>query len=161
MAAPSPVAPSQAVVKYTVVAAGADGGREHLFGIAQQTLGDGRRYPEILELNRGRVQPDGRRMTDAVVEPGWILLLPVDARGARVRTGAVPSFAPAGISAGPEPARSPPGADTPSALPMRAAAIGGAVALLGLALLVRRPRRRAAATPRAESPEPAVGPGEL
>ncbi|WP_432992139.1 hypothetical protein [Dactylosporangium sp. CA-233914] len=102
-AAPGPstsVAPS-GTGRYTVVGPGVNGQPEHLFGIAAETLGDGRRYREILDLNRDRVQPDGRRMTDAVVAPGWILLLPADAKGPRVRMGTPPTFAPAGISAAP------------------------------------------------------------
>jgi threonine/homoserine/homoserine lactone efflux protein len=71
--------------KYYVVGPPVNGKREHLFGIAAKTLGDGRRY---------------RRMTDPlVVEPGWVLLLPADAHGSGVVTGVAPWPAPA-----PEPA---------------------------------------------------------
>ena len=47
------------------------------------TLGDGRRYKEIYELNKGLVQPDGRKLELArLIQPGWNL---VDARGRRRR----------------------------------------------------------------------------
>lgn len=69
-----------------------NGQRENLFGIAFKTLGDGRRYRELSALNHDRPQPDGRRMTDPLmVEPGWILLLPADARGGSVSTDAPPA----------------------------------------------------------------------
>jgi len=60
-------------------------GRHHdcLWDIAERTLGDPLRYPEIFALNRDRVQPDGSRLVDAdLIRPGWTLLLPADAVGA-------------------------------------------------------------------------------
>jgi hypothetical protein len=62
-------------------------GRHHesLWEIADKCLGDGRRYPEIYALNKGRVQPDGSRLTIAsLIRPGWILEMPDDAVGAQV-----------------------------------------------------------------------------
>ncbi|TNY38657.1 hypothetical protein EIO00_00120 [Thermomonospora catenispora] len=62
-------------------------GRHHesLWEIADKCLGDGRRYREIYELNKGRVQPDGSKLTIAsLIRPGWILELPPDAVGAEV-----------------------------------------------------------------------------
>ncbi|HZP50279.1 LysM peptidoglycan-binding domain-containing protein, partial [Actinocrinis sp.] len=59
-------------------------GRHHdsLWEIAQRHLGDGRRYKEIFELNKDRVQPDGSRLTHAaLIRPGWILMMPADATG--------------------------------------------------------------------------------
>jgi hypothetical protein len=59
-------------------------GRHHdsLWEIAQRHLGDGRRYKEIFELNKDRVQPDGTRLTHAaLIRPGWILMMPADATG--------------------------------------------------------------------------------
>jgi len=59
-------------------------GRHHdsLWEIAQRHLGDGRRYKEIFELNKDRVQPDGSRLSQAsLIRPGWILQMPGDARG--------------------------------------------------------------------------------
>ena len=59
-------------------------GRHHdtLWGIAERTLGDPLRWKEIWELNKHRLQPDGRRLTDAdLIQPNWQLLLPSDAKG--------------------------------------------------------------------------------
>ncbi|MBW8803418.1 MAG: hypothetical protein JF587_06105 [Catenulisporales bacterium] len=59
-------------------------GRHHdsLWEIAQRHLGDGRRYQEIYDLNKDRVQPDGSVLTKAsLIRPGWILEMPADATG--------------------------------------------------------------------------------
>ena len=59
-------------------------GRHHdsLWDIAQRHLGDGRRYQEIYDLNKDRVQPDGSTLTKAsLIRPGWILEMPGDAVG--------------------------------------------------------------------------------
>ncbi|MET9253195.1 BTAD domain-containing putative transcriptional regulator [Streptomyces sp. NPDC003717] len=59
-------------------------GRHHdsLWEIADRHLGDGRRYKEIYELNKDRVQPDGSRLSEAsLIRPGWIMEMPGDARG--------------------------------------------------------------------------------
>ncbi|MBW8799495.1 MAG: hypothetical protein JF597_39745 [Streptomyces sp.] len=59
-------------------------GRHHdsLWEIAQRHLGDGRRYKEIYELNKDRVQPDGSRLSEAsLIRPGWIMEMPGDAHG--------------------------------------------------------------------------------
>ena len=51
-----------------------------LWGLAERHLGDGHRYREILDLNLGHPQPDGRALTDAHwLYPGWQLHLPGDA----------------------------------------------------------------------------------
>ncbi|MEC3994722.1 BTAD domain-containing putative transcriptional regulator [Actinacidiphila sp. DG2A-62] len=59
-------------------------GRHHdsLWEIAQRHLGDGRRYKEIYELNKDRVQPDGSRLSQAsLIRPGWVMEMPGDAYG--------------------------------------------------------------------------------
>ena len=49
-----------------------------LWDIAATHLGDGDRYPEIVELNLGVTQPDGATLDDPdLVRPGWTLALPV------------------------------------------------------------------------------------
>jgi hypothetical protein len=59
---------------------------ESLWEIAQNHLGDGRRYREIFELNAGRPQPDGSKLTIAsLIRPGWILRMPRDAHGPGIR----------------------------------------------------------------------------
>ncbi|MCB1010630.1 MAG: LysM peptidoglycan-binding domain-containing protein [Microthrixaceae bacterium] len=53
------------------------------WAIAERTLGDGFRWQEILDLNAGRVLPDGTVITagDDTLHTGWVLLLPADATG--------------------------------------------------------------------------------
>lgn len=51
-------------------------GRHHdsLWEIAQRHLGDGRRYKEIYQLNKDRMQPDGTKLSEAsLIRPGWIM----------------------------------------------------------------------------------------
>ena len=57
-------------------------GRYHdnLWDIAERHLGEGRRYHDIYELNKGRDQPDGQELTLArLIQPGWLLVMPEDA----------------------------------------------------------------------------------
>ncbi|GAA5043560.1 hypothetical protein GCM10023259_014270 [Thermocatellispora tengchongensis] len=57
-------------------------GRHHesLWEIAEKCLGDGRRYPEIYQLNQHKLQPDGSRLHMAdLIRPGWVLDMPRDA----------------------------------------------------------------------------------
>lgn len=75
-AAPEPVAvePGPEVT----VAAG-----DTLWSLAEQHLGDGKRFQEIYELNEGRLQADGSALgVDQWLSPGWKLQLPAD--GTRV-----------------------------------------------------------------------------
>ncbi|GLZ01989.1 hypothetical protein [Actinoplanes sp. NBRC 103695] len=104
--------------KYYVVGPPVNGHQEYLFAIAATTLGNGNRYKEIFELNKGRPQPGGQTMTDSTrVQPGWILVLPQDAKGPGVRSGPPP--APGGPATGPSSAPAPVGS---SAAPSRSAA---------------------------------------
>jgi DNA-binding SARP family transcriptional activator len=65
--------------------------KETLWGLAERYLGDPLRWHEIFDLNQGRPQPNGEQLTDEdLIRPGWILLLPADARV----PGAVPPQAP-------------------------------------------------------------------
>ncbi|GAA1660637.1 BTAD domain-containing putative transcriptional regulator [Kribbella alba] len=55
---------------------------DSLWDIADKHLGDGRRYKEIYELNKDRVQPDGQHLHLArLIMPGWTLIMPEDATG--------------------------------------------------------------------------------
>ncbi|MEV4559065.1 hypothetical protein AB0K51_19035 [Kitasatospora sp. NPDC049285] len=91
-AAPS-AAPGQSGPVYTVQASGGSH-HETLWDIAEKHLGSGSRYSEIFELNKGRLQPDGGRMTEAgIVRAGWELLMPADATG-------LPGSAPAAAGSG-------------------------------------------------------------
>jgi subtilisin family serine protease len=66
--------------------------RENLWAIADRFLGDAERAGEILDLNAGRVQPDGRRLSDpASLRVGWHLVLPWDAVGAELNHGPLPT----------------------------------------------------------------------
>lgn len=57
-----------------------------LVDIAGRTLGDEGRAEEIFELNVGRSQAEGSVVADPQdLRPGWVLLLPADARGPDVR----------------------------------------------------------------------------
>jgi hypothetical protein len=54
--------------------------RDSLWKLADDHLGDGLRWRELWELNRGRTFPDGRRFVDpSLINPGWVLSLPRDA----------------------------------------------------------------------------------
>lgn len=78
-------------VKYYVVTTQANGQPEFLFSIAEKVLGDGNRFNEIFELNKGRAQPGGAVMQNATsIAPGWILQLPADAEGPGVQEGPLP-----------------------------------------------------------------------
>ena len=79
---------------------------ESLWEIAQKYLGDGRRYREIFELNKDRIQPDGSRLTIAsLIRPGWVLQMPRDAHGPGLE--AVPAGESRPAPATPGPARIP------------------------------------------------------
>ncbi len=78
---------------------------ESLWEIAQKYLGDGRRYRDIFELNKDRVQPDGSRLTIAsLIRPGWILQMPGDAHGPGIEVVAERA---AGTTPAPQPTASP------------------------------------------------------
>ncbi|MBM7489483.1 hypothetical protein JOD64_000705 [Micromonospora luteifusca] len=166
-AAPGAPATPAETGKYYVVGQPVNGQREHLYAIALKTLGNGNRYHEIADLNRGRRQPDDDVLTDALtVKPGWILVLPAGAKGPGVRTGPIPAVVPGA-----------PSTEGSSAPPPRAAAhedreidgtllrIGGFAITLLLVILALRvlhggSRRTArAATGPASGPEPAVAAG--
>ncbi|WBQ01819.1 hypothetical protein [Kribbella sp. CA-293567] len=75
------------VVKYTEVKPPQGRNYDCLWDIAERYLGEGRRYKEIYELNKNKLQPDGRRLTNPdLIMPGWQVRLPADAKGAGVHT---------------------------------------------------------------------------
>ncbi len=76
-------------VKYYVVRPPQGRNHESLWEIAQRHLGDGRRYHEVFQLNKDRIQPDGSKLTIAsLIRPGWVLLMPSDASGPGITTEA-------------------------------------------------------------------------
>ncbi|MFI6677023.1 BTAD domain-containing putative transcriptional regulator [Kribbella sp. NPDC050470] len=75
------------VVKYTEVRPPQGRNYDCLWDIAERYLGEGRRYKEIYELNKNKLQPDGRRLTNPdLILPGWQVRLPADAKGPGVHT---------------------------------------------------------------------------
>lgn len=96
-------------------------GRYHdnLWDIAERTLGDGRRYQEIFDLNSDRVQSDGHELTLArLIYPNWLLVMPADAVGVdqviAVETP-VPEPAPVSAPVGTAPTTASTGAETATA----------------------------------------------
>lgn len=116
--APSP--DPQAYVKYYVVAESYQGQPENLTEIATRFLGSAERAAEIYNLNAGRVQPDGKSLTDpARLNPGWYLVLPWDAVGEGVKYGQIPrgpkpTTTPSGSRGSARPSGSPTRTPTPT-----------------------------------------------
>ena len=96
---------------------------ESLWEIAENHLGDGRRYREIFELNKDLPQPDGSMLTIAsLIRPGWILRMPHDAYGPGIEeVKAGPAARHSGRPQEPRPAARPPAqgrhASAPAAVP--------------------------------------------
>ncbi|MDO9454769.1 LysM peptidoglycan-binding domain-containing protein [Nocardioides sp.] len=70
------------VIDHRVVVVQPPDGHYHdnLWDIAERHLGDGRRWQEIYELNKGRTQPDGQELViGRLIQPGWVLIVPDDA----------------------------------------------------------------------------------
>jgi hypothetical protein len=87
--------PSPARVKFYIVPRARNGVAESLYAIAARTLGDGNRFMEIFDLNKGRLQPHGGRLENPNdIFAGWILQLPADASGPRVHFGRLPVVSP-------------------------------------------------------------------
>lgn len=79
-----------------IVRAPANGVHDSLWRIAQRTLGDGTRWPEIFRANEGMPQPGGATCTQpSLIYPGQQLDLPADP--------AAPPAAPAAIAPPPVP----------------------------------------------------------
>jgi hypothetical protein len=99
---------------------------ESLWEIAENHLGDGRRYREIFELNKDLPQPDGSTLTIAsLIRPGWVLRMPHDANGPGIEeVKASPPARHSGRPHEPRPAAHPPApgkhASSPAAVPSAA-----------------------------------------
>ena len=121
-----------------------------LWDLAQTHLGDPLRWREIYDMNRGRLQPDGRRLEDAgLLRPNWRLMLPVAVPAAAAPISPGPT--PGGIDVPVEASRAADAA-TPLAPPEAAAApIGAASASSTTAAPPSRP-----AAPPSRPAEPPV-----
>ncbi|MGW0431519.1 LysM peptidoglycan-binding domain-containing protein [Micromonospora sp. NPDC003197] len=123
----------RAETKWYEVKPAFQGQPEFLFAIAERLLGDGNRWQEIFDLNKGRVQPDGGSLTDPTrITAGWILVLPADAKGEGVQTGPLPTAgapSPAPTNGGPA-ATGAPATAAPAAGPPAAEEDGGSAGLV-------------------------------
>ncbi len=140
----SPPPPPPSSVKFFIVPHAANPDDVTLFKIAEQALGDGSRFPEIFQLNKGRPRADGTPFNDpAQIQPGQVLELPQDAKSPGVLFGPLPPApAPAPVQQAPPPAQaSEPKASPPTELVASVAGIGGALAGLLIGLWWRRPPR--------------------
>jgi hypothetical protein len=148
-------APSPPSVKYFVVPHAENPDGITLFEIAEEALGDGRRFPEIIALNQGRPRPDGTPFTGATaVQPGQVLLLPDDARDPAVRFGPLPPTAP--VAPATQVAPPVPRSGTDAGLAAVVSGTGGLLAGLAAGLWWRR-RPRVLPPPPFAPPVPVAG----
>ena len=85
------------------------------WSLAEDHLGDGKRWRELFDANRGRIQPDGDAwLSESLIQPGWILDLP-NADPGTTPIPVPPAPAPEAAPAPPATSTpSPPAADTPA-----------------------------------------------
>jgi len=77
---------------------------ETLWDIARAELGDPRRWRELFELNRGRLQSDGRRLEDSeLLRPGWRIEVPGPVEARSPQAVAATTAAARTATASPEP----------------------------------------------------------
>ena len=150
-ASPSPSAsPSPARVKYYVVPRARHGQPPvTLYAIALTTLGNGSRFQEIFDLNKGRAQPNGGRLEDPQsIHAGWVLQLPPDASGPGVHIGRLPGTGKKHhAQASPSPSAQPtvPAAPGSSGFSMNTMLLlGGFLAVFACGVAVEVARRRRA-----------------
>jgi nucleoid-associated protein YgaU len=92
------------------------------WSLAETHLGDGKRWRELFDANRGRVQTDGDAwVTESLVQPGWVLDLPAASASAPAPLPA-PAPAPPPVEAPvaeapPAPAPAPPPVEAPAPVP--------------------------------------------
>ncbi len=72
----------QGTIEYTVQPG------DTLWAISERFYGTGYEFPRLVSANAGRVMPDGRRFTQAgVINPGWVLLVPLPSRAVEQADG--------------------------------------------------------------------------
>lgn len=136
--------------KVYTVKAPKDGYHDNLWDIAEQHLGEGRRYTEIYELNKDQIQNDGGKLQLArLIQPGWELVMPDDAVG----VDRVAPPAPAPVEAPPAAPSEAPSGDVSSTVSDAASDVGsstqtgwmGGIGLLAAAVIgaLALQRRRA------------------
>lgn len=129
------VVPVGTPVKYYEVNPPSGRNFETLWDISERFLGTGLRHREILDLNRGVVQADGRTLSSLdLVQAGWMLRLPPDAEGRELRVSA-PVDAATDDTA---PSASPPDDHGVVRTPTVYGVEGGALAAAALGALRRR-----------------------
>jgi DNA-binding SARP family transcriptional activator len=95
--------------------------RDSLWKLAEDHLGDGLRWRELWDLNRGREFPDGDVFADPdLIRPGWVLRLPPDATGGELEPGLNVGEVPDTSSPEP-PTRPSPSPETVAEVPNRVA----------------------------------------
>jgi len=76
---------------------------DSLWGIAESSLGDGDRYPELYEASKDIVQADGQTISNPdIIQPGWAINVPTMTQ-ASTPTPPVPAPAPVQEQAAPAP----------------------------------------------------------
>ncbi|HEU0089844.1 MAG TPA: BTAD domain-containing putative transcriptional regulator [Pseudonocardiaceae bacterium] len=97
-----PPAPPRDEPGIVIVRAPTHGIYDSLWRIAERQLGDGTRWPEIWELNKGQIQVDGRKFTNPnLIHPGWRLRCPDPPPAVE---SSPPSSGPHSAPAAPDPA---------------------------------------------------------
>jgi DNA-binding SARP family transcriptional activator len=116
---PAPSTPVSVIVR-----APENGVHDSLWRIAQCTLGDGARWPEIWHANEGKPQPGGRTFTQpSLIYPGQELDLPANAAPTPTAPPATTTPpAPAPVPTSPPPATSAPTTTPPTTISPPAAA---------------------------------------
>ena len=141
---------------------------DNLWDIAERSLGDGRAYQQIYDLNAGRVQPDGRSLELArLIQPNWYLIMPEEATDIPRVEAVSPAPDPGPPAPAPAPARQAAAdgagglaAPAPTAAermadvaPTEAPALGALTGAAVLSLLVRRRRYGSWLLPRPDAGE--------
>ncbi|MEY9863195.1 hypothetical protein ABH935_008844 [Catenulispora sp. GAS73] len=95
--------PNGTPTKYCWIANTYQGKPDTLAMVAQRFLGTQNRTNDVVTLNQGRKEPDGKTLKDPTkLDPGWLVALPEDAEGDGLIAGPLPTYA--GLGSGQPPA---------------------------------------------------------